>query len=68
MSGEFPETAELLLNSVPAPCVRPSASSPRRISGPLSTLSKVSWSDDFKPCHFECEWTEGFKQVCALAW
>ena len=33
-SVEFPGTAELLLNSVPVPCVRLSASSPRRISAP----------------------------------
>ena len=26
------------------------------------------WSDDFKPCQFEREGTEGFKQVYALAW
>ena len=50
MSEEFSGIAELLLNSVPVPCVTPSASSPQRISGPLSTLSKVSGSDDFKPC------------------
>ena len=24
--------------------------------------------DCSKPCHFECEGTEGSKQVCALAW
>ena len=29
--------------------------------------SKVGGSDSFKPCHVECEGTEGFKQVCALA-
>ena len=39
----------------------------RSISGPKSTLSKVSGSDDFKSCHFECEGTKGFKQVCPLA-
>ena len=50
MSEKFPGTAELLLNSVPVPCVRPSASSPRR-----------SGFDGFKPCHVECEGTEGFK-------
>ena len=31
------------MNSVPVPCVRP------------STVSKVSGSDGFKPCHVECE-------------
>ena len=31
MSEEFPGTAELPLNSVPVPCVKPSASSPRRL-------------------------------------
>ena len=67
MSVGFPETAESLLNLVPAPCDRPSASSPQRISSPLLTVSKVSESDGFKPCQFECEGTEGFKQVCALA-
>ena len=30
--------------------------------------SKVSGPDGFKPCHFECEGTEGSKQVYALAW
>ena len=32
--GELPGTTELALSSAPVPCVRPSASSPRRISGP----------------------------------
>ena len=31
-------------------------------------LVKVSGIDDSKPCQFECEGTEGFKQVYALAW
>ena len=30
-------------------------------------MSKVSGSDGFKPCHSECEWTEGSEQVYALA-
>ena len=30
-------------------------------------MSKVSGSDGFRPCHVECEWTEGFKQACARA-
>ena len=29
---------------------------------------KVSGSDVSKLCHLECRWTEGPKQVCALAW
>ena len=45
---EFTGTAELLMNSVPIPCARLSASSARRISGPKSSLSKVSRSGDFK--------------------
>ena len=32
--GGISRRAELLLNFVPVPCVRPSASSPRRISSP----------------------------------
>ena len=32
--GGIPRTAELPLNSVPVPCVGPSASLPRRISSP----------------------------------
>ena len=35
---------------------------------PVSTVSKVSGPDSFKPCHFECDGTEEFKQVYALAW
>ena len=31
-------------------------------------MSEVSWSDDSEPCHLECEGTEGFKQMYALAW
>ena len=31
-------------------------------------MIKVSGSDVFKRCHFKCEGTEGFKQVCVLAW
>ena len=31
-------------------------------------MSKVNWSNGSEPCHFECEGTEGYKQVCALAW
>ncbi len=27
-------------------------------------MSKVSGSDGFKPCHVECEGTEGFRQMC----
>ena len=38
----------------------------------LSSLGDVnillSGTDDFKPRKFECEATEGFKQVYALAW
>ena len=64
MLEEFPEMAELPMNSVLVPCFKLLASSPLRISG----LSKVSESDGFKPCHFECEGTQGFKQVCVLAW
>ena len=30
-------------------------------------MSKVSGSDGLKSCHVECEGTEGFRQVCALA-
>ena len=66
MSEEFPGTAELLLNSVPAPCIRPLASSLWRISRLYLIVSKVSGSDGFKPCHFEGEETEGYKQECAL--
>ena len=68
ISEEFPGTAELLLNSVPVPGVKPSASSPPTISGPWLTVSKVSGSDVSKPCHVECERTEWSKQVCAFAW
>ena len=67
MSEESPGMTELQLSSAPAPCVRPPASSPRWISSPQSTVSKVSGIDGSKPCHFECEGTEGFKQVYALA-
>ena len=42
MSEEFPGTAELPVNSVPVPCVKPSVSSLPRISAPWSTVSKVS--------------------------
>ena len=42
MLVEFPGTAELLLNSVPASCIRPLASSPQRISGQVgSYLDRV---------------------------
>ena len=54
-------------NLVSVPCLRLSASSFRRISRPLLTLSKVNGTDGFKPCHVECEGTEEFKQVCTLA-
>ena len=30
--------------------------------------SKISGFDVSKPCHFQCEGTEGSKQVCLLAW
>ena len=29
-------------------------------------MSKVSGSDGFKPCHFECEGTEGFSKCVHL--
>ena len=68
MLAELPGMTELALSSAPVPCVRPSASLPRRISGPESTVSKVDGIDGSKPCHFECEGIEGFKQVYTLAW
>ena len=67
MSGESPGTAELLLNSVPAPCNEPLASSPPRISGQWSAMSKVSGSDVSKLFPAECEGTDGSKKVWALA-